>query len=135
MKPTADLRAKLDISRDKHVIYIKRLNLVDKEPVVLQEIYIPYHVCPTLLEDDIEHNFLLDLFEKKYGIKITKVKNYTELASLNSNEARLIGAPEGASAVLLTQYSYSGETAIMYARLINKTDRFKFLIEFERKAV
>jgi DNA-binding GntR family transcriptional regulator len=135
MKPTADLRTKLDISRDKHVIYIKRLYLTDKEPVVLQEAYIPYHVCPSLLEDDMEHNFLFDLFEKKYGIKITKVKNFTETASLNANEARLIGSPEGSSAVLLTQFFYSGETPIMFARLINRTDKFKFLIELERKAV
>jgi DNA-binding GntR family transcriptional regulator len=135
MKPTGDLRTKLNISKDKHVIYIKRLNLIDNEPVVLQEMYIPYHICPALLEDDIEHNFLFALFEKKYGIKITKVKDYMEITSLNSNEARLIGSPEGSSAILLSQYFYSGETPIMYARLINRTDRFKFLMELERKAV
>ena len=135
MKPTSDLRSKLDISRDRHVIYIKRLNLIDNEPVVLQEIYIPYHVCPTLLEDDIEHNFLFALIDKKYGIKITKVKNYTGITCLNSNEARFIGAPEGSSAVLLTQFFYSGETPIMYARLINRTDKFRFLVELERKVI
>lgn len=135
MKPTADLRMKLDISRDKHVIYIKRLNLIDNEPVVLQEMYVPHHVCPSLVEDDIEHNYIFSLFEKKYGIKITRVKNYMEVTSLNSNEARFIGSPEGSSAVLLTQHFYSGETPIMYARLINRTDRFKFLIDLERKAV
>lgn len=134
MTPTNDLEMKLDVS-DKHIIYIKRLNLIDNETVVLQEIYIPYHVCPLLLEDDIEHNFLFDLFEKKYGIKITKVKNYTEITTLNSNEARLMGVPEGSSAVLLTQHFYSGETPIMYVRLINRTDRFKFSMELERKAV
>jgi DNA-binding GntR family transcriptional regulator len=135
MKPTGDLRAKLAISKDIHVIYIKRLNLIDNEAVVLQETYIPHHVCPSLLEDDTEHNFLFDLFEKKYGIKITKVKNYMEITSLNSNEARLIGSPEGSSAVLLTQYFYSGETPIMYARLVNRSEKFKFLIELERKLV
>jgi DNA-binding GntR family transcriptional regulator len=58
-----------------------------------------------------------------------------EITSLNSNEARLIAAPEGSSAVLLSQYLYSGDTMILYARLINRTDRFKFLIELDRKAI
>ena len=69
-------------------LYIsKRLRLLDNEPFLLQETYIPYHICPLLLEDDIENNSLFDLFEKKYGIKITKVKNYINLAYLDVDEA------------------------------------------------
>ena len=72
MMPVDDLDSRLDIPPDKHIIYIKRLRLIDNEPILLQESYIPYHICPLLLEDDIEHTSLFDLFEKKYGIRITK---------------------------------------------------------------
>ena len=72
MMPVDDLDARLDIPPDKHIIYIKRLRLTGNEPVLLQESYIPYHICPLLLEDDIENISLLELFEKKYGIRITK---------------------------------------------------------------
>ena len=34
MMPIDDLDTKLDISRDKHIIYIKRLRLIDDEPVL-----------------------------------------------------------------------------------------------------
>jgi DNA-binding GntR family transcriptional regulator len=132
--PIDDLDVKLDIPKDKHIIYIKRLRSVDNEPVLLQESYIPYHVCPLLLEEGIAHQSLFDLFEKKYGIRITRVKNYIEITYLSADEARLIGLPEGSPAILMTQYFYSGETLVMYTRSIKRTDRFKFLMELERKA-
>ena len=134
MMPVDDMDIKLNIEKDKHIIYIKRMRFIENEPALLQETYIPYHISPLLLEDDIETNSLFDLFEKKYGIKITKVKNYIEIARLNEDEARLLSLTEGAPAVLLTQYFYSGETLVMYTRSIKRTDRFKFLMELERKA-
>ena len=134
MMPIDDLDIRLDIQPDKHIIYIKRLRLIESEPVLLQETYIPYHICPLLLEDDIENNSLFELFEKKYGIKITKIKNFMEITHLNQDEARLTGLSEGSPAMLLTQYFYSGETLVMYTRSIKRTDRFKFLMELERKA-
>ncbi len=132
--PIDGLDIKLDIPNDKHIIYIKRLHLADNEPVLLQESYIPYHICPLLLEEDIEQNSLFDLFEKKYGIKITKIKNNAEITYLNPDESALIKLPEGSPAILLTQYFYSAETLIMYSRTIKKTDRFKFLMELDRNA-
>ena len=133
MMPIDDLDSKLDISKDKHIIYIKRLRLNETEPVLLQECYVPYHVCPLLLEEDIESQSLFDLLEKKYGIKITKVKTYLEITFLKTDDARLIGLPEESPAILLTQYFYSGATLIMYTRSVKRTDRFKFFMELERK--
>lgn len=135
MMPVDNLDVKLDIPKDKHIIYIKRLRLIDNEPILLQETYIPYHICPLLLEDDIENNSLFDLFDKKYGIKITGVRNHIEIAYLTADEARLIGLPEGTATILLHQYFYSGETLVMYSCSLKRTDKFKFLIDFERKAV
>ncbi len=134
MMPVDDLNIKLDIPQDKHIIYIKRLWTVDNEPVLLREAYIPYHICPSLLEEDVKNNSLFDLFEKKYGIKISRVKNYMEITHLKTDESRLLRLPEGSAALLLTQHFYSGETQVMYTKSIKRPDKFKFLMELERKA-
>ena len=131
--PIDDLDTKLDIPKDKHIIYIKLLRLTDDEPVLFQEAYIPCHICPLLLEEDIELQSLFKLFEKKYLIKITKVKNYIRITYLNADEARFLRLTEGSAAILLDQYFYSGEKLIMYIRSIKRTDRFSFLMELERK--
>ncbi len=134
MMPIDDLDRKLDIPRDKHIIYIKRLCSAEDEPVLLRESYIPYHICPLLIEEDIEQHSLSELFERKFGIKISKVKNYVEITYLDAEESRLIGLPERSSAILLNQYFYSGEILVMYSRSIKRTDKYKFLMELERKA-
>ncbi len=135
MMPVDDLDSKLDIPEDKHIIYIKRVRLIDGEPIMLQESYVPYHICPLLLEDDIEQTSLLDLFEKKYGIRITKIKNGIDIAYLNIDESRVLGLPENSAALLLTQYFYSGDTIFMYTRSVKRPDKFQISIELERKAI
>jgi GntR family transcriptional regulator len=134
MVPRDDINVRLDIPKDQYVIYIKRLHHTGNEPVLLQESYIPYRVCPLLLEEDVEHQSLCELFEKKYGIKITKVKTYTEITYLKSDEARIIRCPEGSAAMLLKQHFYSGEHVVMYVRSIKRPDRFNLCMELERKA-
>lgn len=133
MMPIDDLDVRLDISPDKHVIYIKRLYSIEDEAILVQETYIPYHVCPLLLEDNIEDNSLFDIVEKKYGIKITKAKNYIDITFLNLNESVLLGLNEGATALLLQQYFYSGDTLIIYTRSVKRIDRINFHMEFERR--
>jgi GntR family transcriptional regulator len=134
MMPIDDLDLRLRVPKDKHIIYVKRLRLIESEPILLQETYIPYHICPLLLEEDVENQSIFEVFEKKYGIKITRVENHIEITHVTADEAHLIGLPQGSPAILLSQFFHSGETLIMYTRSIKRTDKFKFLINLERKA-
>jgi DNA-binding GntR family transcriptional regulator len=134
MMPTDDLDLKLNVPEDKHLIYLKRLMLVENEPVLLQEAYIPHHICPKLLRDDIENNSLFEIIENKYELKITKVKDYIEVVTPSADEIKLLGLSDCTGALLLEQHFYSGDTQIMYMRSVKKPERFRFLIEFERKS-
>jgi len=131
--PIDDLDIKLDIAEDNHIVYIKRLRLIDNEPILLQETYMPHHICPLTLEADLENNSLLDVLEKKCGVKITSVQDHIGIAYLNDEEGRLLGLKEGDAALLLEQLFYSGKNKIKYTRSIKRPDRFKFFIELERK--
>jgi DNA-binding GntR family transcriptional regulator len=134
MMPLNSLDIRLDIQEDRHIIYIKKLVTVDDEPVLLQEAYIPYHICPLLLEEDVKNISLIELFEKKFGIKITRIKNHIGITQLKPDEGKLLRLSEGSAAILLTQQIYSGDTQIMYARSVKGSDKIKFLIDLERKA-
>jgi GntR family transcriptional regulator len=133
--PTDDLDIKLDISEDKHVIYIKRLRSIDNEPVILKETYIPYHICPPLLDLDVEKNSVFDLLESSCGIKITRAKSYIEVTHVNKEEGELLGLPEGSAALLFTQHLFSNDTLVKYTRTVKRSDRFRFFIEVERKPI
>ena len=131
--PTGDLSRKLHLPTDSPVIYLRRLLSIDGEPGILQESYLPYHLCPLLLKEDLEHDSLFHVVEKKYGIKLTRVEHHIEITFLSAEESTIIGLSEGAPAILLHQYFFSGDTVVMYTRSIKRTDKFTFLINLERK--
>jgi DNA-binding GntR family transcriptional regulator len=131
--PTDDLDIKLNISEDRHVIYIKRLRSIDNDPVLLKETYIPYHICPPLLDLDVENNSVFDLLESRCSIKITRAKSYIEVTHVNKGEGELLGLPEGSAALLFTQQLYSDDALVKYTRTVKRSDRFRFFIEVERR--
>ena len=132
MMPVDDLADKLNVSGDKHIIYIKRLRKVDNKPILIQETYIPFHICPPLLEEDVRKNSLFELLERKHGIHLTGVRNYFDVKYLNADEGMLLDLSENSPALVLTQHFFSGETQIMYMRSIKRPNNFVFLIEFEK---
>jgi GntR family transcriptional regulator len=134
MMPTDDLDLEIEIPQDKRIIYVKRLHTVNDEPVLLQESFIPHHICPLLLEEDLINNSLFEIFEKKYGIKITKIKTFIELAPLKEDEGRLLKLAGGSPSILLTQQIFSGDTQIMYTRSIKSSEKLSFSLDLERKA-
>ena len=132
MMPVDDLADKLNVSGDKHIIYIKRLRKVDNKPILIQETYIPFHICPPLLEEDVRKNSLFELLERKHGVHLTGVRNYFDVKYLNADEGMLLDLSENSPALVLTQHFFSGETQIMYMRSIKRPNNFVFLIEFEK---
>ncbi|MDP2156760.1 MAG: GntR family transcriptional regulator [Nitrospirota bacterium] len=135
MMPSEDLDIKLDIQDDRHIIYLKRLRLVDNEPVLLQETFIPHHICPSLLDDDLENNSLHELLEKKYGLRFTKVQDYISLSCPPPNDCKALALKEDCSVLLLEQLVFSGDTQLKYTRSYKRPDRFKFFIELERQSL
>lgn len=129
--PIDDLSTKLNISGDKHIIYIKRETTVSNSPVIFQEIYVPFHICRPLLDEDLESSSFVEIF-KKYEINITQVKNLFDIAHLNAEQAKLFDLPEGSPALLLDQYFLSGDIPIMYIRSVKRPNSVKFAFEFER---
>jgi GntR family transcriptional regulator len=134
MMLTDDLDLKLDVPEDKHIIYLKRVRLGGGEPVLLQESYLPHAVCPALLAEETEgEQSVLELLERRCGVRVTRVRDYIEVAALAEQEAGILGLPAGSPALLLEQYFYAGEAQVMYTRSVKRPERFRFFIELERK--
>ena len=132
--PADDICILLHVQEDKHIIYIKRLWSFETDPVVFQEAFIPYHICPLLIEKDIEHDSLFQCLEKKYGIKITEIKNYFEAVRLKKEEVELLNIPDGSTALVLSQHFFSGDTKVMFTRTVNASSTIKLFMDLERKA-
>ncbi len=135
MMPVGGLSKELNVPENRHVIYIKVLWLFKENPSILQESFIPFNICPQILEEDLESQSIIDLFEKKYSIRITSVNNYFELQFLNKEIAQSLQVAEGEPTIYLTQKVFSGDTVILLNRFYKKNDGNKLFIAFQRKAL
>ncbi|WP_297211113.1 MULTISPECIES: GntR family transcriptional regulator [Thermodesulfovibrio] len=135
MMPVGDLSKELEIPENRHIIYIKVRWLKESEPSILQESFIPFNVCPHLIEEDVENQSIIDLFEKKYSIKITKVFNYFDIVTLNKEVIQSLNISQNAFAIEMIQKVFSGNTVVLLNRLYKKNDGNKLFIAFQRKAL
>jgi GntR family transcriptional regulator len=134
MMPIGNIGSLLNISLDKHIIYIKRITVVDGKPLIIQEIHIPLHICHDLLHENVAVNSLFGLF-KKHKIEITRLRNYFGITYLSTEEAQAFNLAEGVPTLLLNQLFFFGETPVMYIRSIKRHDSFGFAIEFKKSSM
>jgi len=127
-----DLAMKLRVAEDRHLIYIKRVRSVGEEPVLLQESFLPHELCPALLEADLERESLLEILENQCQVNITRVRDFIEVVTLETEESDTLNLPAGSPALLLEQFFYSGDNQIMYTRSLKRPERFRLVIDFER---
>ncbi len=130
MMPVDDLGAKLSVSGDRHLIYIKRLRSTFEGPVLIQEAFIPYNVCPQLLEEDISGTSLLEVL-RRHGVRISGMKAYFDAVYPSADEAASLGVDEGETVVRLEQYFYLGDTPFVYMRSVKKPGTWGYYIEFK----
>lgn len=133
--PIDDLVNELNISANKHVIYIKSIWATESNPSILQETFVPLNICPQLLEDDLDKNSIVDIFEKKYSIKITKVLSYFDLAILDRELSKSLQIAEGEKVIRVVQKILSGDTVVALNRLFKRNDEEKLFIALHRKAL
>jgi DNA-binding GntR family transcriptional regulator len=130
--PSDDIEGKLHVPANRHVIYIKRLRSILGTPFHIQQAYIPYHVCPELLRDDVANDTLFDIFEKKYRLKMVKIAECIEVGRAQGEDAKLLELEEGTSVLVTEQQFYTKDEQVLFMRTISRADKFKFSIELER---
>lgn len=123
----------LQIEPGDKVIAIERLRSVGNEPIVLVTTYLPYNICPNLVDEDLSTQSLYAVLEKKYGLELSHGRRTIEAVAANQYEAQLLGIAEGAPLVLLDSVSYLKDgRPIEYFHAVHRGDRSKFEVEVVR---
>jgi DNA-binding GntR family transcriptional regulator len=130
--PSDDIERKLNVPANCHIIYIKRLRIVQGEPYHYQQAYVPYHVCPDLLKEDLIHDALFDILEKKFNIKVSRVMESIEIERIQAEGAGLLKLEVGAPVIVMEQQFFSKDDHVMYVRTVSHADKFRFSVELER---
>lgn len=118
----------LDLRVGDKVIKIERLRYVEEEPILVVTSYIPYDLCPGLLEEDLENNSLYEILENKYNINLTWGERSIEAIPADSQDAKLLRVKKGSPLLFLRSITYTeNNKPIEYYEAKHRADRARFI--------
>ena len=115
------------------VIQVDRVRYLDGEPIVLVSTYLPYELCPKLLQADLTQSSLYAFLQEEYGIEIARGRRTLEAVAATMEEAELLEIEEGDPLVMIDSVSYLADgTPIEYYHALHRGDRSRFEVELIR---
>lgn len=88
--------AQLDMAADAEVFRVARLRLADESPMCLENVHLPAHRVPGLLEYQLTTS-LYDLLHRYYQLELCRADQVVRAVDLDDTEAALLSVPAGTS--------------------------------------
>lgn len=130
---TGAVAAQLGLEEGDQVIMLERLRFVDGVAWVLVTTYIPYRLCPQLLEEDMTHRSLYAVLEREYGIYISYGRRSVEAVSATPAIAERLEVEAGDAVLLLRSTSYGEDNSpIEYFVAYHRGDHTRFEVTLVR---
>lgn len=130
---TPRVAEKLGLETGEEVTVIRRVRRINDEPIVLDRTYIPYKLCPGLLNEDLTNKSLYSYIEGKYNLKIDKGTRFIEATTAGDEEAKLLNVKKGAPLLLIESVSFlDNGVPLEYYIALHRGDRSKLVTELKR---
>jgi len=125
---------RLEIAPGNKVIKISRLVFANDKAFFLETSFLPFEICPGLIEDDLEDNSLYSLLECKYKLILFNAIASLEAVSANSYQSNMLDIKKGSPLILLKQVVYSmNNSPIQYAEALSKCELYKYYVSRKRR--
>lgn len=121
----------LHLEAGAQVISIERLRLADGEPVAVEHVFVPFHMCPELAQRDVTGS-LYNIF-MEYGLKVARASQ--DIAAGFSPRAicELLGIKQSAPTLNIERITYlENGTPLEYVASVYRGDRYTFHVEMSR---
>lgn len=112
-KASKTIAKKLKLNLSEEIIYISRIRTINNEPVVSVENYIPYKLCPDLVNEDLTDKSLYKLLSEKYGLAAYKAEVTLEPLVATEYDAEMLKIDLGAPIHFMQNLTYNRNNIIM----------------------
>lgn len=128
-----EVAKKMEISVDEELVNLRRLRLVEGEPIAVQNAFIRHRFCPEIVERGLQDGSLYKTLEEGYGLRLGRAVQMVEAKPADEYEAKLLGLGVGQPVLVLERLTYlvDGEP-IEYVRSAYRGDRYRFTVELGR---
>ncbi len=122
--------AALQLEPGSPTLYLERLRIANGEPLLLEQVHLPAQRFPGLLASDLERQSLYALLTERYATEITRARETLEPVVLGAREARLLGRPPRAPALLVEGVAFTAAgVPVEFARTYVRGDRTRYYVE------
>jgi GntR family transcriptional regulator len=124
-EPDGEVMQALKIPAGEEVYCLRRVRLVDGEPVAVVTSFLPSSIFPDINKQDLESQSLYHVFEQVYKRKLRWAEEVIGAAIVNPEDAGLLQAATGSAVLLIKETTYdTQEMAIEYSLSVLRGDRY-----------
>ena len=130
VRPPETVARQLQIQPGESAIVIERVRFIRNEPVLVVTTYVPYLLCPSLLQEDLSEIGLYTILREKHGYRISHAERFVEAVSATDREAQLLKVKRGAPLLLIESTVYLDDgRPIDYFVARHRGDRLRLIVE------
>ena len=117
----------LKINVNDKVFRLNRIRFANNIPMAIQDSYIIYSYCPTLLDYDFSIESLYGIIENVFSLKLSYANNILEARLVTEEEIKVFNIKKPIPVFVLDQTTFleSGKP-IEFVRSIYRSDKYKF---------
>jgi len=129
----AEVARKMEIPEDEELVQLRRLRLVEGEPIAIQNAFIRHRFCPGIVERGLIEGSLYKTLEEGYGLRLGRALQTVEAKPADEYEAKLITLEIGQPVLVLQRLTYlvNGEPIeCVWSKYCG--ERYRFIVELQR---
>jgi GntR family transcriptional regulator len=124
----ASIAEKLNVPVLTPVFYVLRLRMINQEPVMLEQLWVPVNCFPGLEHQDLNNRSVYEIMKTEYGISMTKAQRSLEPVIATEYEAELLGIEVGAPLMLEQRLGFDQHAnCVEFGKDLYRGDRFRFM--------
>lgn len=128
-----EIAGRLDINAGDKVIKLARLRESDSQPIIWETSFIPFKVCPRLIEEDLSGS-LFSILEEKYGLKISDANASIEAMLADECIAEMLQMGKNQPVIKVEQVTYlSDGRTIQFVESFSRGDKYKYYVHRKRR--
>lgn len=127
---SVNLKRNLQMPPDhERVLEIKRLRIVDGEPLALETVWLDEQKVPGLNKEMLEGQSLYTVLKNDYQHELKYARQTVEPVLTNEVESKLLGLPKHSLAIQFQRTTFLAQDEVIeYTHCIYRTDRHKYEI-------
>lgn len=132
VEASGELCKQMGLDNGKRVIELVRLRYADEEPMAVVFSYLPYELCASILDEDLEQESLYSILARNESSKVVRVHRTVEAKIASSEDCKYLGIDRGFPVQSFLNMAYNkDEQMIEYCKSRYRGDRSQFCVELK----